>query len=58
MRDTKILLIGFKSLSAEVCKNLVLAGVQSVTILESETVTYPDLGAHIFLTAEAVGQNV
>jgi molybdopterin/thiamine biosynthesis adenylyltransferase len=58
MRDTKVLLIGMKSLHAEVCKNLVLAGVQSVTLLDQENVTWEDLGAHIFLSEEDVGKNV
>jgi molybdopterin/thiamine biosynthesis adenylyltransferase len=58
MRDSNILIVGFQGLAAEVCKNLVLAGVNSVTILETENTTYADLGAHIFLTAEDVGKNV
>ncbi len=58
MRDAKVLLAGLRGLNSEVCKNLVLAGVHSVTILEQETTTFPDLGAHLFLTAEDVGKNV
>ncbi len=58
MREARILLVGFRSLNAEVCKNLVLAGVHSVTILETESATYPDLGAHIFLSVDDVGKNV
>lgn len=32
MRETKILLIGFKAIHSEVCKNLVLAGIYSITV--------------------------
>jgi molybdopterin/thiamine biosynthesis adenylyltransferase len=58
MREAKVLLVGLKGLNSEVCKNLVLAGVDSVTILESEVTNFPDLGAHLFLTADDVGRNV
>ena len=58
MRESRILLVGLKGLHSEVCKNLVLAGVNSVTILENETVSAADLGAHLFLTEDALGKNV
>ena len=58
MREAKVLLVGLRGLNSEVCKNLVLAGVNSVTILESEVISYADLGSHLFLTADSVGQNV
>jgi molybdopterin/thiamine biosynthesis adenylyltransferase len=58
MREARVLLAGLKGLNSEVCKNLVLAGVNSVTILESEVSSFADLGAHLFLTANSVGQNV
>lgn len=72
MRAAKILLIGFKGLNAEVCKNIVLAGtykeidafwlcntgVNSVTLLEWEPVSFADLGANFFLSFEDVGKNV
>jgi ubiquitin-like 1-activating enzyme E1 A len=57
MRETKILLIGFKAIHSEVCKNLVLAGIYSITILEWEKVTWKDLGAHIFLEEKHIGKN-
>lgn len=47
-----------RALSDEVCKNLALAGVASITLLDHETVTDFDLGAQFFLTTENVGQNV
>lgn len=47
-----------RALSDEVCKNIALAGVASITLLDHETVTDFDLGAQFFLTTENVGQNV
>lgn len=58
MRDSRVLLVGFGSLNAEVCKNLVLAGINHVTILETHTATPEDLGAHIFLEPSHIGSNV
>jgi ubiquitin-like 1-activating enzyme E1 A len=58
MKGSNILLIGFRGLNSEICKNLVLAGVKSITILENAITSSSDLGSHIFLTSESVGKNV
>lgn len=47
-----------KSLANEVAKNLVLAGIGSLTILDHQTVTEEDLGAQFFVHEEHLGQNV
>ncbi|KAF9292999.1 SUMO-activating enzyme subunit 1 [Linnemannia elongata] len=57
MRNASILVAGMRALSNEVCKNIVLAGVGSITILEHETVTEEDLGAQFFLRQEDIGRN-
>ncbi|KAL1972069.1 hypothetical protein VTN31DRAFT_7288 [Thermomyces dupontii] len=57
LRSSKILLITFKALANEVAKNLVLAGIGSLTILDHETVTEEDLGSQFFVSAEHIGQN-
>lgn len=53
-----ILIAGIRALSDEVCKNIALAGVASITLLDHETVTEFDLGAQFFLTEASIGQNV
>lgn len=53
-----ILIAGVRGLGDEVCKNLALAGVASITLLDHENVTEADLGAQFFLTEENIGQNV
>lgn len=58
LRAANVLLIGFRGLNAEICKNLVLAGVKSVTIMDDEVVSPVDLGAHLFLSEESIGKNV
>ncbi|PYH40302.1 E1 ubiquitin-activating protein AOS1 [Aspergillus saccharolyticus JOP 1030-1] len=57
LRSAKILLITFKALANEVAKNLVLAGIGSLTIIDHETVKEEDLGAQLFVTEDCLGQN-
>lgn len=58
LRSANILLITFKALANEIAKNLVLAGIGSLTILDHEVVTEMDLGAQFFVSQEHVGQKV
>ncbi|EED18244.1 SUMO activating enzyme (AosA), putative [Talaromyces stipitatus ATCC 10500] len=57
LRSANILLITFKALANEIAKNLVLAGIGSLTILDHEVVTETDLCAQFFVSQEHVGQN-
>ncbi|OZJ06973.1 hypothetical protein BZG36_00247 [Bifiguratus adelaidae] len=57
MRNASILLVGFRSLNTEVGKNIALAGVGKLTVLDPERVTDRDLGAQFFLRQEDVGKN-
>ncbi|KAJ6127546.1 DNA damage tolerance protein rad31 [Penicillium sp. IBT 18751x] len=49
IRSASILLITVKALANEVAKNLVLAGIGSLTIIDHEPVTEADLDAQFFL---------
>lgn len=49
MRGSKNLIINLGGLSAEVVKNIVLAGVGSITIVDSKKVQPKDLSANFFL---------
>lgn len=57
MRSANILIAGMKGTNAEVCKNLVLAGV-NVTLQDSEVVDIKDLAAQFFIKEDDVGKNV
>jgi ubiquitin-like 1-activating enzyme E1 A len=46
-----------KALANEIAKNLVLAGVGSLTIVDHEAVTEDDLGAQFFVSEEHIGLN-
>ncbi|KAF2970379.1 hypothetical protein GQX73_g3199 [Xylaria multiplex] len=57
IQAANILLISMKALANEIAKNLVLAGIGSLTIVDDEVVTETDLGAQFFLSQEDVGRN-
>ncbi|KAJ5081341.1 Ubiquitin/SUMO-activating enzyme E1, partial [Penicillium alfredii] len=63
IRSANILLITVKALANEVAKNLVLAGIGSLTIIDHETITEDDLGAQFFVAeahseGDVLGKNV
>ncbi len=58
LRTANILLITIKALANEVAKNLVLAGIGSLTIHDSESVTEDDLCSQFFVSEDDVGKNV
>jgi molybdopterin/thiamine biosynthesis adenylyltransferase len=58
MRKANILLITVKALGNEVAKNLVLAGIGSLTVLDPDIVTQSDVATQFFVTEEDIGKNV
>lgn len=56
MARSNILIIGLKGLGAEVAKNVILAGVKSVTLYDTEPVTLGDLSAHFYLSEADIGK--
>jgi ubiquitin-like 1-activating enzyme E1 A len=56
LRVANVLLAGFRGILTEVCKNLVLAGVNNVTILDQDPIRPSDLAAQFFLREEDVGK--
>lgn len=58
IRSAKILVIGATGISAELCKNIVLAGIHSLTLLDDQAITEVDLTGQFLLTVEQIGQNV
>lgn len=57
IRKANILLIGIRALGNEIAKNLTLAGIGSLTILDDQIVVEDDLGAQFLVTEEDVGKN-
>lgn len=57
LRCAKVLIIGVKGLGAEVCKNVILAGVKAVTLLDDEVVTEEDSCAQFLAPRSLIGKN-
>ncbi|KAI5790164.1 hypothetical protein EDC01DRAFT_722346 [Geopyxis carbonaria] len=57
MRASRILLITLRALANEVAKNLVLAGIGSLCVLDDGVVEEDDLGSQFFVDEGMVGMN-
>ncbi|TGZ83067.1 hypothetical protein EX30DRAFT_354297 [Ascodesmis nigricans] len=57
MRNAKVLIISMRALANEVAKNLVLAGIGSLTVMDPEVVEADDFGAQFFISEEHIGMN-
>jgi ubiquitin-like 1-activating enzyme E1 A len=57
LRKANVLLISMKALANEVAKNLVLAGINSLTVVDHQVVTEEDLGAQFFVSEADIGKN-
>ncbi|KAJ1918876.1 E1 ubiquitin-activating protein [Mycoemilia scoparia] len=56
MSESNILIIGLNGLGCEIAKNVVLAGVKSVTLYDTSPVELKDLSTQFFLTEQDVGK--
>ncbi|XP_070577490.1 SUMO-activating enzyme subunit 1-like [Ptychodera flava] len=57
LRSSSMLLVGLKGVGAEVCKNVVLSGVKSVTLLDHTSVTEEDAFSQFLVGRDSVGKN-
>lgn len=57
LRKSKVLLVGMSSLGNEVCKNILLAGIKHMTILDDKILTEQDLNLQFFATKDEIGKN-
>ena len=58
MRRANILLVTIRALGNEIAKNLVLAGIGSLTVLDADNATQADVASQFFVTEEHIGRNV
>lgn len=58
LRTANVLLITMRALANEIAKNLVLAGIGSLTVQDSHVVVDDDLGAQFFISEQDIGKNV
>ncbi|KAI0053041.1 ubiquitin activating enzyme [Auriscalpium vulgare] len=57
MATSNVLIIGMEGLGAEIAKNIVLAGVKSVTVFDPEPVVLRDLSTQFFLRETDLGKS-
>lgn len=57
MRNSKILVINLSAVASEVVKNIVLAGIGALIILDDHTVELNDLAAQFFIEEMDTGKN-
>lgn len=57
LESSHVCLINATGAGTETLKNLVLPGIGSFTIIDSEVITSRDLGSNFFVTSERVGSN-
>jgi len=55
MSVSNILLVGLNGLGVETAKNVILAGVKSLSLYDETNVSYDDFGANFFLSKEDIG---
>ncbi|XP_072996914.1 ubiquitin-activating enzyme E1 2-like isoform X1 [Typha latifolia] len=54
---SNVLVSGLNGLGAEIAKNLVLAGIKSITLQDAQSVEMWDLSSNFFLSEEDIGRN-
>jgi hypothetical protein len=57
MGASNVLIIGLNGLGVEIAKNIILAGVKSVTLHDDTPASHLDLAAQFYLTEEDIGQS-
>ncbi|XP_029475802.1 SUMO-activating enzyme subunit 1 isoform X2 [Rhinatrema bivittatum] len=57
LRASRVLLVGMRGLGAEVAKNLILAGVKGLTMLDHQQVSQEDTRAQFLIPVGSVNQN-
>ena len=58
MRESKILIVGLDGAGSELLKNLVLAGLGNITILEDRIVNQNIIDTHFYVVNENLNQKV
>ena len=56
MQQANVLIIGLHGTGVELAKNVILAGVKSVTLHDPQLVSAADLGSQFFLTEQDIGK--
>lgn len=57
LRQTRVLVAGLGGLGAEIVKNVVLAGIKSITLLDEKTVSEEDFNYQLLVNPSLIGKN-
>ena len=57
MQASDVLICGMGGVGAEIAKNIVLAGVKSVTVYDAHAASHDDLATQFFLREQDIGRN-
>ncbi|XP_069062945.1 ubiquitin-like modifier-activating enzyme 7 isoform X1 [Pleurodeles waltl] len=57
MKTSDVLISGMKGLGVEIAKNVILAGVKSVTVHDEGNAQWSDLSSQFYLTNDDIGKN-
>ena len=57
MQNSNVLISGMNGAGVEIAKDVILAGVNSVTVHDQKSVTQYDLGTQYYLTKDDIGKN-
>ncbi len=58
LRKSRVLLIGMSPTGAEIVKNVILSGINAMTIMDNKAVTKEDVSVNFLLPKESIGKNV
>ncbi|KAJ3206442.1 hypothetical protein HDU82_004515 [Entophlyctis luteolus] len=58
MRSARVLVVGMTGIANEICKNITLAGIGNLTLMDSRNVEPSDLGAQFLLAESDIGTNI
>ncbi|KAF2902143.1 hypothetical protein ILUMI_04051 [Ignelater luminosus] len=58
LRAANVLLIGVRGLGSEIAKNILLSGINSLTVLDNGIVTEEELQKNFLLNQESMGSNI
>jgi ubiquitin-activating enzyme E1 len=57
LSTARVLIIGSSGVGSEIAKNLTLAGIKHITLHDTKSITYFDLGGNCFLNETCIGLN-
>lgn len=58
LRGARVLIIGLNGLGAEIAKNIILAGIHSLTLMDTQKASEIDARNQFLIPVDKIGENV